>query len=652
MQAFSIGLSGLEVAQRAIELIGTNIANASTEGYHRQSLVVRPIALNSIGSVTLGGAEVTEVRRAINTFLEQEITRQHSGFSQASQELDITEMIESAFGELGAEDPAKALDAFFGSLTELASDPSSQALREQVIWAADAFAGQLRSIMQFLEGVERQIQFSAEMSIEQANELSHEIAALNKEIDSVTIRGGSANMLQDRRDQAILELADLAGITVGGQVGESQSLHISAWGTPVVTGSTVVELEVASVDGQNLGVSSQSTGIYRTEVRGGKIGALLAMNNDLLSSVRGRLDTLADELRTAINQLHVQGISLRGPFTELTGMSVVSGTLDSWSAGVTAGSFYVRLTDTATGAVTRHEIQVEPATDELTDIRDSLDAINGLSASILNSGLHIQADTGYAFDFSPAMLSTPYTSTITGDATATVGGIYEGSTNQEFTCTVVGDGNVGVSSALELEIRDGGGALVRTANIGQGYGANSWLDVGLGMRVALSAGQLNDGDEFTLQALANTDASGFLAAAGINTFFSGDSACTLAVREEVLREPWRFAGSIAPTGVDGINVSRMDDVGRVGLVGLGGSQPQDYFHRLVTDVGQAAVVRRARKASAGSVLRQLDLQRDNVSGVDLNEEAAQLVLYERMFQAMSKVIAVQERALEYLFQVI
>ena len=69
MQNFSIGFSGLDVAQRAIDLIATNIANVGTEGYHRQELITRPVNFNLLGRVPIGGVEVGQIRRRIDTFL-------------------------------------------------------------------------------------------------------------------------------------------------------------------------------------------------------------------------------------------------------------------------------------------------------------------------------------------------------------------------------------------------------------------------------------------------------------------------------------------------------------------------------------------------------------------------------------------------------
>ena len=636
-----------------IELVSTNIANAATEGYHRQEAIIRPVILKSFGGVGIGGAEVGEVRRSINNLLELEITRQQGNYSQASEELDVLRTIEAAFGEVGTNGLAIAIDRFFGSLTELAADPGNEAMRLQVVWAGDAVAGELRNLGRFLTEVENQVQRQAEGYIEDFNNLTAEIDDLTDEMAALVVRGGTSNILRDRRDQAVRELSKLGNIQIDGLTDDSvESLRVSAWGTPVVTRSAVMQLEVDVTSDGKLGVGAKDSGVWQTTARGGAIGAMLELKNNVLSSIRSNLDTLADQVISAINNVHIQGVGAGGSFSELTGVTVSDQAFSQWDPPVVAGSFYVRMTNTSTGAVTRTKIDVDLA-DTITDVDGLLDAVTGLSASVVNSALKIEADAGYKFDFIPALLSDPYTSAITGAAAPTISGIYTGATNQIYTCKVVGAGKVGVEASLAMEVRDGANQLVKTLNIGQGYAAGDPLDIGAGMTVALSAGQLNNDDQFTIQALADTDTSGFLNAAGINTFFSGTSASNIFVRTDIMADPGRrFAVSTGAAMTDSVSIERMIAAGENSNVALGNVSIPDYFRNIVTGVGQAVVVREARTAGLENVMTQLNSQRDEISGVDLNEETAKLISLERMYQGMARVIAAQDKALGVLMELL
>jgi flagellar hook-associated protein 1 len=164
---------------------------------------------------------------------------------------------------------------------------------------------------------------------------------------------------------------------------------------------------------------------------------------------------------------------------------------------VTDGTFYIRLTNTATGAVTRHAIPVNvggASPDTPATIAAGIDAIPGLSASIMSSRLHIVADMGYTFDFLPAVLPEPTATAFTAGSppTVSVSGLYDGRENQVFTFTVVGSGAIG-NGTLRLDVTDRNGDLVSTLNLGQGYAAGEAIQLRNGIKIAVSMGQLNDG---------------------------------------------------------------------------------------------------------------------------------------------------------------
>ena len=654
MGSFGIGLSGLKVAQQMIELVSTNIANATTEGYHRQEAIVRPVVINWYGNVGIGGAEVSEVRRSVNGLLELEITRQQCNLSQASEELDVLRTVEAAFGEVGGDGLAIAIDHFFNSLTELAADPKNEALRVQVVWAGDAVAGEFRNLGRFLTDVENQVRRQAEGYVAEFNNLTAEIDDLTDEMSSLEVHGGTSNILRDRRDQTVRELAELADIQISGMNGDDlvESLRVSAWGTPVVTRSAVMQLELAVDSDGKLGVGAKDSGVYQNTARGGAIGAMLAVKNDVLSGIRSDLDALANQVMSAINNVHLQGVGANGSFSELTGTVVSNQAMSEWDLPVIAGSVYVRVTNTSTGTVTRSEIDIDVA-DTLTDVSSLLDGVAGLSASVVNSALKIEADAGFTFDFLPELQSAPYTSAITGDAAVTISGVYTGPTNQIYTGKVVGTGKVGIAASLSLEVYDEGAQLVETLNIGQGYAAGDSLDIGSGMTVAFGAGQLNNDDEFTIQALGDSDTSGFLNAAGINTFFSGTTATNMAVRTDIMVEPGRrFAVSRDAAMINSDNIGRMIGIGENSYAALGERSIPDFFRGIVTGVGQAVVVREARTSGLKGVMEQLNSHRDEISGVDLNEETAKLISLERMFQGMARVISAQDKAMGELMDLL
>ena len=150
MSGFSIGISGLSVAQGAIDLIGTNMANATTEGYHRQDPVISSLDFATGKVVSGGGAEITAVTRSVDKLLELEITRQQTSQAQTSEELESLQTIESAFGDMQTNKLDAAIGTFFEALRQLAAQPDSQPLQQQAVWDADAVTQQFHTMSTFL----------------------------------------------------------------------------------------------------------------------------------------------------------------------------------------------------------------------------------------------------------------------------------------------------------------------------------------------------------------------------------------------------------------------------------------------------------------------------------------------------------------------
>ena len=651
MSNFDIGLSGLHVAQRSLELISTNIANATTPGYHRQDAVIQTMDISTFDGVSIGGARIAYVRRNADRMLELEILRQRSALGSTEQELNILETVENTFGQLNAQDLGAAMNEFFDSLTELGAQPDSQALQDQAVWLADSVAGKFRDLGTLLSDLQEQVRVQIQQSVEQLNRLASEVATLNSDVANAVAHGGTGNLACDRRDQAVSEMADLVGLQAFDSTSMTAGVNVSIWGRNVVDQQRTTELSFAqdSYGKLNLKAGDQ---FCSGDTVGGKLGALFTFMNTTLVDLRGGLDDLASEVIQGINALHVQGVGSAGSFSELTGSHMLRGTLASWDAGVTAGELSVRVVDAATGQAVRHTLTVNPATQTLDDVTDWLDSLGHLSASIVDGALNIRADAGYKFDFLPTLATEPASSDVTGTAGIAVGGYYTGSANRVFTVTASGTGDVGVTDGLRLGVYSGSGELVRTVNVGAGYAAGEAIDLGNGIHVTLGAGSLNDGDEFTIQALARSDTSGFLAAAGMNTLFTGNSAGTIGVRAAVLNDSRLLAVSSSESGLDSLNALAMAGVGDKALGGLGGLSPQDHFDGIRTGVAQSIVVARARQASQEGLLRQLGAQRDEISGVDINEEAAKLIVFERMYQAMSRAIAAQDTAMKHLFDIL
>jgi flagellar hook-associated protein FlgK len=636
MANYDIGISGLEAAQRALDVIGNNLANAATEGYHRQRIELTPAYSSQVGSVLLGGGvNIAGISRMIDTLLEQEVLRQQSSLEHVSQEFITMRTVENAFGEFTTGNSLSAtIDEFFNALQDLSAHPGEAIWQNQAVTTAEAMASRFRTLGEFLTTLENQVKLEAENTIDQVNALIIQIAGLNDKIESMEIGGAQANNLRDKRDQYITELSGFIGVeTLNRGYGV---VDVTAAGIPVVIGASAIELEVGLNENNELGVTVAGAYSYNTNIQGGRLGGLLSLKNELVADVRNDLDDLASAIIQQINQYHVQGVGSEGSFTGLTGWVMASEDLADFVPPVTDGKIYIRVTNTSTGEITRSEIDIDVSTDSLTSIAADISAITGLTASVVSSRLSISADANYEFDFLPGVLSGPTTNNLTPDVS--ISGIYTGSENQTYTCTVVGTGDVGVESGLQIEVKIGA-AVVKTVNVGSGYAAGDRLDIGDGIFISIGTGTLNDGEEFTIEALASSDTSGVLAAVGINTFFYGSGASNIAVCSDIAATPGRVATALGADMTDNTNASRLAGLRDQAVSSLGDMTPGEFYHRLITRVGQQLSVKQMRRDNIEVMVQNLANQQSEISGVDINDEAARLLIFEQMFQAMAKYMS-------------
>ncbi len=648
MSDMIIGLNGLDVAQRAIEVIGNNIANASTEGYHRQEAAIVPVAGTKATALAIGGgAEVRGVDRIIDQLLERALRGQMPEMGQVDQELETLATVENLLGDLSVDGLTGAMGRFFTALQGLSVQPDSDALREEVVWSGDALAAQFQAVGASLDTLGSNILIQARQVADDLNNLTEKIADLNDQIQGLNVRGVADSNLQDLRDQAVLELSRLAEVDVA--PGENGTYTIQVFGTVAVLRGTHTPIEVDHCGDEMIGVSAGDAHYYDDSVRGGKLGGLLALKNDLLPIVSDRLDTLAFEMIRRVNAVHVQGIGTDGSFTSIDGLPSPDGVLADWPLPVEAGTLTVRLTSKATGAVTRVGVAVDPATQTLADVAAALDALPGLSAGVRDTRLHVEANAGYVFDFLPGVVLTD---NLTGSSSPTLEGLYEAESNETFTCTVRGTGTVGVTDGLEIEVRNVGGELVRTLAVGLGYPAGDRLDVADGIQVTMSMGALIDGETFTLEAVANSDPTGLLAAAGVNTFFAGASARTMSVVASLRNDSGGLATTRGAGDVDNFNVLRMAALSDEPIETLDDATFEDAHRRIVSTVGQWVGIRRGRQEAIRGVVEQLFNQREDISGVDVNAEAARLLVFERMFQGIAKYLSAVERTRSYLLEIV
>jgi flagellar hook-associated protein FlgK len=223
-----------------------------------------------------------------------------------------------------------------------------------------------------------------------------------------------------------------------------------------------------------------------------------------------------------------------------------------------------------------------------------------------------------------------------------LGGAYTGAADERFTFRPSGDGTIGTTPGLAVEVFDRAGNLVTTLDVGEGYVPGTELELGRGLRVSFGLGALSatHGDIFAVDAVADPDSADVLVALGLNTLLTGSDAGDIAVRADLLDDPAQLAVSLTGEGGDGELLLELLGIEDRSSSALGGATVGRFWGDLAGDVGFEAAMADSALAAGEAVMQSLEQRRSAISGVNVDEELVDLVAYEQNFAAAAQYLSV------------
>lgn len=316
--------SGLQIAQRALaaqlrsmEVAGQNIANANTPGYSRQVAVHSTVvsagtvaARSGLDSLGLSGVEVAQIRRQYDGFLDDRVRHLTAENSGVAARHDVLSRLEELLREPGDATVGTALEAFWTSFTELATNPPNDAYRNNVLYQASAVGQSFRDVASEIGALRAELGERAQRDVERINALAQSLAQVNVRIvASAPVSGGEApNALLDQRDGLLRELARYADIRV--REGAYGDVQLLVGGRTLVDGAQAAKL-ACGVVGDRLILSLANVVISGADV-GGLVGGEFAAYNEDIPRHAGLLDSLAEAVITQVNAVHAQGFDSNG----------------------------------------------------------------------------------------------------------------------------------------------------------------------------------------------------------------------------------------------------------------------------------------------------------------------------------------------------
>jgi flagellar hook-associated protein 1 FlgK len=332
--------TALIAQQAAMQVTGQNIANASVEGYSRQSLVLIPSTEERTSSGSFGtGVTMRNVTSARDVLLAQDVRSQNSPAAAFKERSSLLGSIEGVFGEPSTTGLGNAMDAFWNSWSDLASNPTNAGSKTVVQQRGAQLASMFNSYANQIDTIASATRTTLTTAVQQVGILTKQIAGMNGQIVSSEANGTSANDLRDARDRLIDQLSQLVTVTVFDRPDGSD--QISLGGMPLVDGTTSKSLSVNA--GTPLVVSITGNGDPINSI-GGRIGAMLDVVNTDIVNVQSGLDSMVASLIQDVNRLQYSGWSPpSGSAGNFTGLPGATGSLvrffDDTPANVNAKNF-------------------------------------------------------------------------------------------------------------------------------------------------------------------------------------------------------------------------------------------------------------------------------------------------------------------------
>ncbi len=652
---FSIGLSALRASQFALNTVSQNLANANTEGYHRQRVGFQTRLPQFIQGRYLGsGVEIGTIDRMRNQILESTYTRSVSDLQSAGRQLSLEGQIESLFLP-GDGSIHNAVGGFFDELNRLSANPSELVQRNAVVQQGVNAAKQVRDISERLTDLKQTVRNQIEIEVNSINQDIESLVDLQHRIQVASARG-VPNDLYDQRDQLINRLAEKIDVQ---RFEQSQNgFGLSLAGSSIAIGDAPIAFETVYDDNGNVAIHVAGSD-REVKFGSGSLIALAEVHNETIDDFQSRIDEFARDFIRNVDQAHAKGVGTSGPFSILRGTRSVGNPQIPLNESeipfpVEKGELYFSVTDPS-GEKRTYAVAIDPATESLDDVAAKIGNVANVQAVVdeQNGTLNIIAQPGYRFDFSGNLETVPDLGSFTGTSLPRISGQYEGDVNRELSVSVIGTGTIGKTPGLLAQVTDEStGKVIAEINIGEGYEAGSELAVTEGVSISFGGGDVTDSDSFTTRLIADSDSTGILSALGLNNFFKGSDAKTIDVETRIVENPNELATSRSGDIADTTNLNGLLTLREAHTMGEGRLSFEDFLGETSSEIGFRVQTSQSLYRNISELNYQYQTEIASVSGVDLNEEMVDLANYQKSYEAAVQVMRTMETMMDELLALV
>ncbi|WP_082591264.1 flagellar hook-associated protein FlgK [Duganella sp. Root198D2] len=644
MSLLSIGKSGLLAAQTGLATTGHNITNANVLGYNRQVTVQSTTQPIQSGEGFIGtGTEVAQIKRVYDDFLNRQLLGAQTNqshldtyFNQVSQ---IDNLLADTTVGLGP-----ALQSFFSGVQNANSNPQSTAARQAMLSAAESLASRFNGLSSRMKELNEGVNTGVTSSVNEINSFARRIAEMNNTIAGLSVDPSALpSDLMDQRDALIAEMNKQIKVTV--IPAENNMLNVSfGTGQPLVIGNRSQELATATSPSDPerivVGYRTQSGAFSQlpdSVLTGGQLGGLIDFRNSGLDVANANLGKIAAGLADAFNDQHKLGIDLDGNL---------------------GGNFFK-------------------------DIHAYVgyDSRNSSSSTVKIDAVVVDAAKLTTSDYDINYNGTDFVVTRASDGATTTIAPYPQAQPQvidgvAFSITGAAGGpdhflvrptyNAAQDFGVELKDRNkiALGAPISTSLPATNTGTGKISAGAVNSNYLLPGNQLAAPVTLTYNSATN-QLSGFPTAVdvtvnGTTTSYPAGTPVPYTAGAKMAFQGIEFEITGSPANNDKFTISPGSGVGDarngVLLAGLqtknilddGHATFQASYAQMVNFVGNKTREVQIAGAAADTTVAQAQAARDSVSGVNLDEEASNLLRYQQAYQASGKVIQVASELFDTL----
>lgn len=690
-------LSGLFTNQAALRITGNNIANVNTPGYARQVVSQETVLVGSRAA----GVKISEITRVVDRFLEQAAFTATSALSEYTVQREFHDRLQGVLGRPDSQSTlAGRINSLFASIGELSLNAGDNILRQATLNSIQSFADESSRVAQSIQDLRADTNRQIAEQVNKVNDALQRIHQLNPLIIRENILNGELGGLEDQRSQAIAEVADILDVQVNLQ--PDGSVHVLTETGVVLVDSAVRELEYTAPGTVTAETQFDQIKIYTLDaitgerlsafqnldpnLRGGRLRGLIDLRDDQLRDLSLSLGELSASVIDQLNAVHNANASVPPPNSMVGRLAALPSADDHQFTGRAVFA----VVDENNQVVATHTVDFDNP--GIVSFDDAIaDANTGLA------GAGTLALTGGVMSFTAS--NAAHGVVIVQDPAAPsdragrgfshyfgMNDLIEGQVSGRYETGLVGTqiNDFGIGEQVTIRLRDGNGTVLAEHTLTIAAGTYDDLLADLNAPGALgNVATFSLDAKGTLQVTPNTGFSdvrisvvndntshfgtgvSFSALFGVGDKYLADAAKNLRVLESVANDPGRLAvakfdlsaavGDVALSIGDARGALELGslETQAFGFNAAGELAAQSvtlgqYAGAFLSNAGLMAERVTTLEADNSAMKTEIEERLSDVSGVNLDEELANMVIYQNSYNAAARLLTTAQELYDAL----